>query len=123
MKNLSKVANDILERVEVETGKSIQFLRDDKLSVLATLQMARNGAEFHVLRYKPSNDPLDYVVAFQAGFVLRLFENKKSKRFDFSPAPDALRAQDCAGCRAWALHTPAREHGACMGRCQRRLGA
>ena len=44
MKNLGKVANEILERVEVETGKSIQFLRDDKLSVLATLQMARNGA-------------------------------------------------------------------------------
>lgn len=91
MKNLSKVANSILERVEIETGKSIQFLRDDKLSVLATLQMARNGAEFHILRYKPSNEPLDYFVAFQAGFVLRLFENEKSKRFDFSPAPDAFK--------------------------------
>ena len=86
MKNLSKVVNNILERVEVETGKSIQFLRDEKLSVLATLQMARDGAEFHILRYKPSNEPLDYFVAFQAGFVLRLFENEKTKRFDFSPA-------------------------------------
>ena len=44
VKNLSKVANSILERVEVETGKSVQFLRDDKLSALATLQMAENGA-------------------------------------------------------------------------------
>ena len=40
MKNLSKKANSILERVEFETGKGIQFLRDDELSVLATLQRA-----------------------------------------------------------------------------------
>jgi hypothetical protein len=91
MKNLSKIAKGILERVEDETGKSIQFLRDDKLSILSTLQIARNGAEFHILRYKPSNEPLDYFVAFQAGFVLRLFENEPSKRFDFSPAPDAFK--------------------------------
>jgi hypothetical protein len=90
MKKLSKVANNILSRVEAETGKSIQFLRDDKLSVVAALQIARNGAEFHVFRYKPSNEPFDYFVAFQAGFVLRLFQNEKSKRFDFSPAPNAF---------------------------------
>ena len=53
--------------------------------------MARNGAEFHVLRYKPTNDPLDYFVVFQAGFVLRLFENEKLTRFDFSPAPDVYK--------------------------------
>lgn len=91
MKNLSKIASEILECVQEKTGKSIQFLRDDKLSVLATIQMARNGAEFHVLRYKPSNEPLDYFVAFQAGFVLRLFENEASQRFDFSPKTDAFK--------------------------------
>jgi hypothetical protein len=89
MKNLGKVANDILERVEAKTGKSIQFLRDENLSVLSTLQMARNGADFHVLRYKPSDEPLDYFVAFQAGFVLRLFDNEPNMRFDFSPKTDA----------------------------------
>lgn len=51
-------------------------MRDEKLSLLATLQMARNGANFHVL---PSNEPFDYVVAFQAAFVLRLFEIEPSK--------------------------------------------
>ena len=66
-------------------------MRDEKLPLLATLQMARNGAEFHVLRYRPSNEPLDYFVAFQAGFALRLFENEPLKRFDFSPEPDATR--------------------------------
>jgi len=87
MKNLRAVTKGILNRVEEQTGKTIQFMRDENLKVLATLQMARNGAAFHVLRYSPSDEPLDYMVAFQAGYVLRLFENEPSKRFDFSPEP------------------------------------
>ena len=91
MKNLRAVTKGILDRVEKRTGKSIQFLRDEKLSVLAVLHMARNGADFHVLRYRPSNEPLDYLVAFQAGFVLRLFDNDPVKRFDFAPDPSASK--------------------------------
>ncbi len=57
--------------------------------MLATLQMARNGADFHVLRYQPTNEPLDYLIAYQAGFLLRLYENPPDRRFDFAPAPEA----------------------------------
>ena len=49
MQNLQSVTKGVLKRVEEITGKSIQFMRDDNLVVLSTLQMARNGAEFHVL--------------------------------------------------------------------------
>jgi hypothetical protein len=91
MKKLRAVTKGILERVEEHTGKSIQFMRDEKLSLLATLQIARNGADFHVLRYRPSNEPIDYFVAFQAGFVLRLFDNEPPKRFDFVPQSSASK--------------------------------
>ena len=91
MQNLQSVTKGVLKRVEEVTGKSIQFMRDDNLAVLSTLQMARHGAEFHVMRYRPSNDPIDYFVAFQAGFVLRLFECDPSSRFDFLPDSDAGR--------------------------------
>lgn len=91
MHKLRAVTKGILDRVEEQTGKSIQFLSDEKLSLLATLQMARNGADYHVLRYRPSNESLDYLIAFQAGFVLRLFENEPAKRFDFAPEPTAGR--------------------------------
>jgi hypothetical protein len=91
MQHLRSVTRNILKRVEELSGKSIQFMRDEKLPVLATLQMARHGAEFHVLRYRPNNEPLDYLIAFQAGFVLRLFENAPSQRFDFAPSPTAGR--------------------------------
>ena len=89
IQKLQSVSKGILSRVEEITGKSIQVMRDDSLAVLSTLQMARHGAEFHVLRYCPSNDPIDYFVAFQAGFVLRLFECDPSNRFDFLPDSDA----------------------------------
>jgi hypothetical protein len=91
MQHLQSVTKGILKRVEEITGKSIQFMRDDNLAVLSTLQMARHGAEYHMLRYRPSNDPIDYFVAFQAGFVLRLFECDPSNRFDFLPDSDAGR--------------------------------
>lgn len=89
MQNLRAATKGILARVEERTGKSIQFMRDEELKVLATLQMARHGAGFHVLRYSPSGEPLDYLIAYQAGYVLRLFENEPSKRFDFAPKTDA----------------------------------
>lgn len=91
MQHLRAATQDILKRIEILSGKSVQLMRDDSLSVLATLQMARQGAAFHVLRYQPTDEPLDYLVAFQAGFVLRLFENAPDRRFDFAPAQDASR--------------------------------
>ncbi len=42
MQHLLAATRGILKRVEEQTGKSIQFMRDEKLSLLATLQMARN---------------------------------------------------------------------------------
>lgn len=89
MKNLRAVTREVLRQVEERSGKPIQFMRDDQLSLLTSLQMARNGADFHVLRYRPTNDPLDYLIAYQAGFVLRLFENEPANRCDFAPQPRA----------------------------------
>lgn len=89
MQYLRAATRRILKRVEEKTGKNIEFMRDENLSLLAALNVARNGAAYHVLRYRPSNDPLDYVIAFQAGFILRLFENEPSQRFDFAPSLNA----------------------------------
>lgn len=83
MKNLRQTTKNILQSVEEVSGKSVQLMRDESLAVLATLTIARDGAPFHILRYKPSNDPLDYFVAHQAGFVLRLYGCLPSQRFDF----------------------------------------
>ena len=83
MKNLRPETMCILERVQALSGRPVEFQPDSSLKVRATLQMARNGAPSHVLRYRPSNDPIDYWVAYQAGYALRLFSLPPDQRFDF----------------------------------------
>lgn len=74
----------ILERIEALTGRPVDFKPDSSMTLRATLQMARNGAPSHILRYRPANEPLDYWVAYQAGYVLRLFALPPQERFDFA---------------------------------------
>lgn len=83
MKNLRPETMGILQRVETLSGRPVEFKPDSSLSLKATLRMARNGAPAHVLQYRPSNDPIDYWVAYQAGFALRLFQLPPAERFDF----------------------------------------
>ena len=74
----------ILQRVETLSGRPVEFKPDSSLTLRATLQLARNGASAHVLRYRPANEPLDYWVAYQAGYLLRLLELPPDERFDFA---------------------------------------
>ena len=60
MKNLRPDTMGILQRVETLSGRPVEFKPDSSLTLRATLQLARNGAPAHVLRYRPSNEPLDY---------------------------------------------------------------
>jgi hypothetical protein len=89
MKDLRAVTRKVLRQVEDLSGKGIEFLREDDLPVLTTMQTARQGASYHVLRYRPSNEPLDYLIAYQAGFLVRLFQCAPAERFDFVPGSDA----------------------------------
>ncbi|MEO8122410.1 MAG: hypothetical protein ABI606_24190, partial [Rhodoferax sp.] len=44
----------------------------------------------HVLHYRPTNEPLDYWVAYQAGYLLRLVELPPDERFDFAGTGDGV---------------------------------
>lgn len=84
MKNLRPETLGLLQRIETLSGRPVEFKPDATLTLRATLQLARNGAPAHVLRYRPVNEPLDYWVAYQAGYLLRLLELPPSERFDFA---------------------------------------
>lgn len=60
MKNLGPDAMGMLQTIETLSGRPVEFKPESSLSLRATLQLARNGTPAHVLRYRPSNDPLDY---------------------------------------------------------------
>ena len=84
MKNLRPETLGILQRIEALSGRPVEFKPDGGLTLRATLQLARNGAAAHVLRYRPTNEPLDYWMAYQAGYLLRLLELPPAERFDFT---------------------------------------
>lgn len=81
----------ILSRVEALSGRPVEFCPDSSLALRATLQMARHGAPAHVLRYRATNEPLDYWVAYQAGYALRMFALPAADRFDLRGTDEAER--------------------------------
>jgi hypothetical protein len=89
MKNLRPETMGIVERVESLSGRPVEFKPDSTLPLRATFQIARNGAPAHVLRYRTTNDPLDYWVASQAGTAMRLFELQPADRYDLAATGDA----------------------------------
>jgi hypothetical protein len=77
----------IINQVEQVTELPIRFAEDASLPVIANLRIARNGAKEHVLTLRPGGESLDYVVAYQCGYVLRLYETPPDQRFDFAAIP------------------------------------
>ena len=77
----------IVDQVEQITERPIRFAEDAALPVMANLRIARNGAAEHVMAIRPGGESLDYVVAYQCGFVLRLYQTPPDRRVDFAGSP------------------------------------
>lgn len=79
----SPETQSLLDRVEEVTNKPIHILPEPSLPNPSQVTMAHRNAPAHFLRYKPDVIGLNYHVAVQCGFVLRLFANPPEERFDF----------------------------------------
>ena len=89
---LLDVTREFLTMVEKETGYPVKLLEEPDLPTLARVRVARNNVPAHFVQYKPTQDEsLDYMICFQCGFILRLFENPPERRFDLAGTPDAER--------------------------------
>jgi hypothetical protein len=79
----------IIETVEELTNRPVYIREDPSLETLAHIQIARGDAPMHLLRYKPRGEELpDYFIAYQCGFVIRLWSTPPEKRFDFGPSEE-----------------------------------
>src|SRR5437867_2366809 len=88
--NLRAATREVIKRVEDTTGRPVLVGADATLKVLATVSMARGQAPAHFVTYNPTgNAAPDYLICYQCGFVLRLFANPPSQRFDFTGSPSA----------------------------------
>ena len=78
MNNLLPSTMAVLSQLEALSGRPIDFRPDCSVNPRATLQMARHGALAHLLlRYRATNEPLDYSVAYQASLEMQSAPPKK----------------------------------------------
>jgi hypothetical protein len=71
----------ILRQTEELTGKPIEFVQDDSLSILASVRMARSFMPAHTIRFRKA-DPvlLAHLVAHECGHMQRMFAAAPDKR-------------------------------------------
>ncbi len=96
-------ADQVLQLVRERTGRPVHVEPDHSLpsNVLAKLDVARGGSPFHRIAIHPSviQKP-DYLIVYQAGFLLRRFAVLPDQRRDFSEHP---RAEETV--RRWVENT------------------
>lgn len=66
---------DVLKQVEERSGAPVDITADPSLTTYARIKIARGSATHHILTYNPTKPGVNYHIAYQCGFVLRLFEN------------------------------------------------
>lgn len=74
---------DVLALVEKTTGKPVETLPDPTMQTYASIKTARGPMHAHVLTYNPERPGVGYHIAYQCGFVLRLYDNPAEERYEF----------------------------------------
>lgn len=72
----------IIKEVENLSGRPVHVTADPELKVMSTISAARGSSPAHFLRYRPGTRAVDYLVAYQLGFLLRLFSCPAEERFE-----------------------------------------
>ncbi len=73
-----------MEQVEKRSGTPVEVVTDSSLPTFASIKIARGPATQHILTYNPTKPGVNYHIAYQCGFVLRLFENPPDERYEFA---------------------------------------
>jgi len=80
--NLMKCVRTIMALVEERTGRGIEFVEKRDLSVSAEFRVAEKSDPVHRVLYRAGyGEEIDYLVAHQCGYVLRLYGAEAGQRF------------------------------------------
>jgi hypothetical protein len=80
--------DEVLKSTEEVTGKPVLVREDAALRVHATVRIGRGAAPAHLVLYRPALElEKSYLVVFQCGFLLRLYQMPADKRYDLASAP------------------------------------
>jgi len=79
---LHPAAQQMIRKVEELSGKPVHVKEDPELKVMATVSPARGIAPAHFLSYRPGTKAVDYLVACQLGFLVRLYSCPAEERME-----------------------------------------
>src|SRR5215208_5086214 len=82
--NLLPDTQAILYRVEEVTGTPVEIIQDADQPHLARITRAKAGIPAHILRVNPTLGAPDYLIAYECGFLLRLYDTPLEERRDFA---------------------------------------
>jgi len=81
-------SQQLIKEIENLSGRMVHVTEDPELKVMATITTARGTAPAHFLRYRPGTRAVDYLVAYQLGFLVRLFSCPAEERFEVMASPN-----------------------------------
>jgi hypothetical protein len=70
---LLAATQQLIRQVEQVSGKPVHVQEDASLKTMARVSPARGSAPAHFLSYRPGTQAVDYLVAYQLGFLVRLY--------------------------------------------------
>ena len=77
----------LIAKVEELSGKPVHVKEDSTMQLMATVNPARGASPAHFLNYRPRTKAVDYLVAYQLGFLIRLFSCPAEERVDVAALP------------------------------------
>ena len=107
---LHPAAQQLIRKVEDFSGRLVHVTEDPDLQVMATIRTARGGAPAHFLRYRPGTQAVDYLVAYQLVFLVRLFSCPEGQRWEVS----ATEEERQVGIKALGLNAMGQDFAAGM---------
>ncbi|MEX1115326.1 MAG: hypothetical protein WEB53_08745 [Akkermansiaceae bacterium] len=72
----------MIRKVQELSGRPVHVAEDADLKVMSVITTAQGSAPAHFLRYRPGTQAVDYLVAYQLGFLVRLFSCPAADRRD-----------------------------------------
>jgi hypothetical protein len=82
--NMLNETTAVLKQVKETSDIPVEVITDPSLPTYARIKIARGAATHHILTYNPTKPGVDYHIAYQCGFILRLFENSPDERYEFA---------------------------------------
>ena len=73
---------ELIRKIEELSGRMVHVTEDPELKVMATVSTARGAAPAFFLRYRPGTRAVDYLVAYQLQFLVRMFTCPAGERWD-----------------------------------------